>query len=582
MSLLLEALKRAALEKQQRGESEKSSLNASSVSDLDSEIETNTIPESESSLELDRIEEKLKPTSEHEFEELEVGEFLDLNFDETETLDLALPENEIEESTDSFELDLISDDGELKQELDGKAATLLALEEAKQKSEREKKARDYERDQARIAQEQALKEQAELKRLAEEAEKVELARIQEENRLEEEQERLKAKNLSALQDILKSGERVDQQAKRRSLVLYGALLFTALLSIGVYYFFILKGAESHLIKEPGTNLVIVDEPLESDEQIDVEASAENTLDELAAAPLKGDLSLVADDSVLITNAGLETKEVTARTPGYALPEEGDFVNQLAKIENPIESMQLESEVTRADVPPTAKFYLRGMRGIGNETVLSESKDDEQLEKVVIHQTNRPLPIARMVNDAYSQYQFGNYNLAQSLYWKVLNSEPKNKDAILGLAAIATLQNRYQEALDLYHQILAEAPDDEYARAGILSLTQGQSSIGDLQSELDDLLEVHPNTANLHFLKGANHANGKRWKLAQTSFFNAYINDSSNANYAYNLAISLDHLNQPNEALNFYRRALLLSAQKPAGFSVEVIEQRISSLEMVSK
>jgi Flp pilus assembly protein TadD len=91
-----------------------------------------------------------------------------------------------------------------------------------------------------------------------------------------------------------------------------------------------------------------------------------------------------------------------------------------------------------------------------------------------------------------------------------------------------------------------------------------------------LLE-YPNASYLYFLKGSLYAKQKQWNAAQASFFEAWQRDNKNADLACNLAIALDHLNQPKEAARFYHQALELATNHP-GFSVEAIQRRLHELE----
>ena len=56
----------------------------------------------------------------------------------------------------------------------------------------------------------------------------------------------------------------------------------------------------------------------------------------------------------------------------------------------------------------------------------------------------------------------------------------------------------------------------------------------------------------------------------------------NPDYAYNLAVALEHIGQPKVALDYYRRALQLATAKGrANFSLTSAEERIGKLEKPS-
>ena len=69
----------------------------------------------------------------------------------------------------------------------------------------------------------------------------------------------------------------------------------------------------------------------------------------------------------------------------------------------------------------------------------------------------------------------------------------------------------------------------------------------------------------------------RWLEAQSHYFRALENNPGDPNYAYNLAVSLEHISQPRAAISYYRRALDNISNGLATFSREVVEQRLEIL-----
>ena len=54
-------------------------------------------------------------------------------------------------------------------------------------------------------------------------------------------------------------------------------------------------------------------------------------------------------------------------------------------------------------------------------------------------------------------------------------------------------------------------------------------------------------------------------------------DSENADYAFNLAISLDQLHQKKPALEYYQRALALAQKKAGSFNAAQARTRVQEL-----
>jgi uncharacterized protein HemY len=89
---------------------------------------------------------------------------------------------------------------------------------------------------------------------------------------------------------------------------------------------------------------------------------------------------------------------------------------------------------------------------------------------------------------------------------------------------------------------------------------------------------NPEQPSLYFTLGRLYATQARWAEAQQAFFDAYRLDSANPDYAYNLAVSLDRLEQVQSALDYYNVALGLATGTPAGFDPSAVTERIQTLE----
>ena len=179
--------------------------------------------------------------------------------------------------------------------------------------------------------------------------------------------------------------------------------------------------------------------------------------------------------------------------------------------------------------------------------------------------------------AYAALLAGDAESAAEAYRAALGHEPDNRDAFLGLAAVATRAGRWDEAAGHYTRLLASHPADTVARAALIAIAEQDPARG--ESRLKALLWTRPRAAHLHFNLGNVYAAQSRWAEARQSYFNARRFDRRNADYAYNLAVSLDHLSQPESALGLYREALLLSRSRPASFEAEAVLRRIRDLEV---
>ncbi|MBM3342264.1 MAG: tetratricopeptide repeat protein, partial [Betaproteobacteria bacterium] len=181
-----------------------------------------------------------------------------------------------------------------------------------------------------------------------------------------------------------------------------------------------------------------------------------------------------------------------------------------------------------------------------------------------------------LSQAYNALQAGQFDAAHSLYNDVLRGEPHNIDALLGLAAIAQQANRTDEAQRYFMAILNLEPRHALAQAGLLS-TMSRADPLAAESRLKQLIAREP-SAPLYFNLGNLYADQGQWAQAQQAYFQAHDLDPKNPDYAYNLAVGLEHLNQPKIALGYYRRALeLASVRGSAHFDRARLQERITRL-----
>ncbi|WP_225239354.1 tetratricopeptide repeat protein [Massilia hydrophila] len=181
--------------------------------------------------------------------------------------------------------------------------------------------------------------------------------------------------------------------------------------------------------------------------------------------------------------------------------------------------------------------------------------------------------------AYRAWQQGDNANARQLYQKVLGSDQNNRDALLGLAALALAEGKEAQALALNRQLLALDPLDGDAHAALSGLRQDEA--GSAESRLKRVLAHDPQSAPALFALGNVYAGQMRWAEAQDAYFRAFHNNARNPDYAMNLAISLDRLGQTRAALDFYQRALALAATGRASFTHEQASARITELQAVA-
>ena len=189
-------------------------------------------------------------------------------------------------------------------------------------------------------------------------------------------------------------------------------------------------------------------------------------------------------------------------------------------------------------------------------------------------------IAPAVQNGYAALAAGDVATARQQYDLALLQEPNNRDALLGAAAVAMREQNGAQATANYLRLLELDPNDPEALAGLASLRPGD--LADTETRLKGILRKHPDSGPVQFAMGNLYARQGRWSEAQQAYFRAYNAMPGSADYAFNLAIGLDRLNQPRLAQTYYRRALELAQAAPAAFDANAVHQRLQELEAPSR
>jgi Flp pilus assembly protein TadD/molybdopterin-guanine dinucleotide biosynthesis protein len=185
------------------------------------------------------------------------------------------------------------------------------------------------------------------------------------------------------------------------------------------------------------------------------------------------------------------------------------------------------------------------------------------------------PISQEILTGYNAFQRGDNNTAYQAYQRALQQDNKNRDALLGLGALAIRSGKMRLAQYYYQRVLKLYPQDSYALVGFSNTLDKRSP--ESESQLKLLLEQTPQSAHIHFSLGTFYANQGQWAKAQQAYFDAYRYDKTQADYAYNLAVSLEQINQPGTALTYYQKALQLAQHQVVNFSPAAAQKRVQTL-----
>jgi len=186
----------------------------------------------------------------------------------------------------------------------------------------------------------------------------------------------------------------------------------------------------------------------------------------------------------------------------------------------------------------------------------------------------PVYHGNYLEQAYAAFQAGQLDEARALYQRGASAGP-NAQALLGLAAIAQARGEHAEAIRLYQSVLEISPRNAVAQAALIDML-GTSDPAAATARVKSMISHEPSSF-LFFTLGNLYADQGRWSDAELAYFEAYQREPGNADYAFNLAVSLDHLKQADAAVRYYETALKLAGPSNR-FDRTLAESRVQLLK----
>ncbi len=285
---------------------------------------------------------------------------------------------------------------------------------------------------------------------------------------------------------------------------------------------------------------------------------------------------------------LVVKEGQTESEAKGIPESERSQEMIAK------AADIQSALAREGMERDNVWYPSEDNSTGDDAVavVVETIAATLPEKIILEQ--RLIKISRsksidkrgvQINEAFQEYLVGNYDSAEVSYRNVLKELPENRDALLGLAVISSRKGQLRQAYNNYLEVLKLYPGDTVAEAALINF-QGNGDYARNESILKTFIQREPDNSFLYYSLGRHYAAQIRWPEAQQSFFNAYRLETSNPDYAFNLAVSLDHIGQLQSAIDYYNTALELANQSGGGpatisFDRAVVISRINALSSLA-
>jgi tetratricopeptide (TPR) repeat protein len=277
--------------------------------------------------------------------------------------------------------------------------------------------------------------------------------------------------------------------------------------------------------------------------------------------------IIAADEGVISDEGVVADE-------GVIAEETSATDEVAIVEKTVEADN-SAVIAESAVPeqPESVATTQVTSVIQAEVTAAESASNSSTLEIISSSQIEQKDL--WLREAYNAYKAGDSSRAMTLYNQVLEVDPGNRNALLARAAIYVQNNNSNAAIRDYQTLLLRNPKDSLAMTSLI--TVANLSPLETESQLKLMIRDKPDSPYLNFALANAYGAQNRWQEAQGYYFKALENNPGDPNYAYNLAVSLEHIAQPQAAVLYYRRALNNINNSLATFNRDIVNQRVEIL-----
>ena len=347
--------------------------------------------------------------------------------------------------------------------------------------------------------------------------------------------------------------------------IYSGIVVVILLSIGIFGAFEFQEQSDKIdsslrpLKRDPMPGIIKPEEINQNASLFTESAPKARTIEIIESASNVNENVVADEGVIASEN--VTSDEAMPTDEVAIVESTAAVDTSTVITAPAAPEQAES-VTTTQVA-SVQAEVTSTESAGNTSTLEIISSSQVQQKDL------------WLREAYNAYKSGNDSLAMTRYNQVLEVDPRNRNALLARAAINVQNNNSELAIKDYQTLLLRNPKDSLAMTSLIAVAN--LSPRESETQLKLMIRDEPDSPYLNFALANAYGAQNRWQEAQGYYFKALENNPQDPNYAYNLAVSLEHIAQPLAAVSYYRRALDNIDNNLAVFNREIVNQRVEIL-----
>lgn len=303
---------------------------------------------------------------------------------------------------------------------------------------------------------------------------------------------------------------------------------------------------------------------------------------IAPAPLIAQTPVVAKPVVVPERIGAMPANLPAPKPVVVAtaPQPVDDISSVVVPDLSSQSREVLGKVpSRMDSPKVVAAQRVKLDRVSPQIqeVLGKEAQEENYESVGLSiKVRRPgLDTNYELNNAYQSLMGGDTTRAIAIYKEILSVEPRNEDALFGLAATYHRLGLENQARPFYANLLKINPNHREALNNFLVLVSNESP-EDALPELERLELRNPDFSPIPAQIAIVYDKLGYPDQAREKMIRAIELAPENLTYKYNLAIMLDRQKQYADAVALYRlliQAAMNGEQVPA--SVESMEKRLN-------
>lgn len=161
-----------------------------------------------------------------------------------------------------------------------------------------------------------------------------------------------------------------------------------------------------------------------------------------------------------------------------------------------------------------------------------------------------LSVVKILQEAENYIKDGNATAAEELYRRILSKFPKNKKAARGYQKLKT-------AMPLNNSLNAQPPREQ-----ILKIIEiyNQGHFQQVLSKAIELLNLYPDSFELHNFQGTANANLKRYDASIESYKKAKKINPHSANLYNNMGVAFSGLGDLSAAIESFKKAILIKPE----------------------